>query len=213
MRRLARLTGTAAVLAALVAALPTLLAASDPLPPRADAIFVFPGEVPERARCAAELYRRGLAPLVVFSGASVRPELASLGSSLPDAAVGALVAREAGVPTHAEVVLPEGTSTWEDAKALGRWAADHGARIVIAVTSPLHVRRARRSLRLALEPSGTEVRVLGCGSRYPLGTTWFVEERPLIAVTNEALKLLLYAVRYFGPAALGISSRPPGETP
>ena len=214
LHRLVRLAMVIVPFAAGLAVLPRLLTVSDPLPSRADAIFVFAGDLPERARCAAELYRRGLAPLVVFSGAGIRPELVAVGRPLSDAAVGALVATAAGVPPAAERVIPLGTSTWEDAGVLRRWMQSAGARSVIAVTSPLHSRRARRSIRLALEPIGAEPSLIACGPRLPIGSAWWFAERPLIAVFTESAKLALYALRYFLPTSLGLSPPPgaPGTT-
>jgi uncharacterized SAM-binding protein YcdF (DUF218 family) len=199
------------LVAALVLALPwlpALLRASDPLPARADAIYVFAGQVPERARCAAELYRAGLAPTVVFGGASVRPELEAIGSPLSDAAVNARVAQQGGVPESAEVVLPLGTSTWEDAYVLRDWIHTNRAKTVIAVTSPIHSRRARRALRFAVPATAADVRVVACGESYPPSSGWYLDERGLVSVTNEALKLMLYSVRYFLPAALGFAPEP-----
>ena len=193
------------------AALPSFLLVSDPPPPRADALYVLPGELPDRPRCAAELYRRGFAPVVLFTGGTVRPEVAAVGQPLPEAALSARVAADAGVPPEAEVVVAEATSTWEDAAAVRRWAERSGARSIVAVTSPLHSRRARRSLRLALDPIGARVTLIACGSRLPPFSPWWLEEKPLIAVTNEALKLAHYGVRYFVPAELGLRPRPGEE--
>jgi uncharacterized SAM-binding protein YcdF (DUF218 family) len=218
-RRLARRTLVLGALVlgcgSLIAALPMLLVVSDPLPASADAIFVFAGDVPERPRCAAELYRRGLAPVMVFSGGVVRPELAAAGRPLSEAELDALVARGAGVPAEAEVVISAGTSTWEDAIVLRDWMAAAGARRVVAVTSALHARRARRTLRIVLGPAGGDVTLVACGPRLGIASAWWLEERALVAVANEALKLALYGVRYFAPHALGLRSVParPGEVP
>lgn len=211
-RRLAWLCASTIVLVVAWTALPSFLVVADSLPARADAIYVFPGELPERVRCAAELYRRGIAPLVVFSGGSIRPELEVIGAPLTDAAVGALLAARSGVPASAEVVLPQGTSTWEDAGILRHWAEAAGSRQVVAVTSPLHSRRARHTLRLTLEPIGTRVFVVPCGPRLPTTGAWWLEERPLLSAVSEMLKLALYWVRYFAPTALGLTP-PPGATP
>ena len=59
---------------------------SDPLPARADAIYVFPGEIPSRPLCAAELWRRGVAPRIVFSGGSLDRSLAAVGQPMTYAA-------------------------------------------------------------------------------------------------------------------------------
>jgi len=197
------------LLAVLGAYLPSFLAVSDPLPASADAIFVFAGDVPERSRCAAELYRRGLAPVLVFSGEVVRPELAAVGQPLTEAALNARVARDAGVPEQAEIVLPTGTSTWEDGEVLRRWSQSVGARRLVAVTSPLHARRARRTLRILFAGSDVDVALVACGERLGPTSGWWREERSLVAVTNEALKLALYGIRYFAPAALGLAGASP----
>lgn len=171
-------------------------------PSAADAIFVFPGQVPERARCGAELYRAGVAPRVVFSGEQIAAELEAIGQPIDDATLNARIASAAGVPSNAEVILPAGSSTWEDALVLGRWMEASGARTVVAVTSPTHARRALYSLRLALGPLARGVSVSPCGDRY--GWLWWTTERSLVRVTLEALKFLFYSVRHFLPAALGL---------
>src|SRR6266566_2200508 len=63
--------GVAVVVAALVAVAllgaGRLLVVADPLPPRADAIVILAGSVPDRTLEAADLYRAGLAPRVVVT--------------------------------------------------------------------------------------------------------------------------------------------------
>src|SRR5262249_49447368 len=98
LRRLFRLLVLLLLVAAVVPWLPRLLTQTDPLPSHADAIFVFAGDVPARARCAAELYARGVAPLVVFDGSRVLPELIAVDRPMSDAAVNATVAMQAGLP-------------------------------------------------------------------------------------------------------------------
>ncbi|MEW6269396.1 MAG: YdcF family protein [Thermodesulfobacteriota bacterium] len=212
MRLLLRLLVPLLLVVALVPWLPHLLTATDPLPSRADAIFVFAGDVPARPRCAAELYARGLAPRVVFGGGRTLPELIAVERPMTDAAVNATIAMQAGLPIEAAVVLPEGTSTWEDAAVIRRWAEQNEARGVVAVTSPIHSRRARTTLRLAAGAAGFDVVVHACGEPLPPGSLWWLEERPLVQVANETLKLMLYIGRYFIPAWLGL--RPaPGDEP
>jgi len=187
--------------------LPRLLVTSREPPASAQAIYVFPGQVPDRAECGAALYRRGVAPTVVFSGNQVAPELRALGQPLDDASLNARIAREAGVPADAEVLLHDGSSTWEDARALGEWMRSSGARTVVAVTSPTHARRAQYTLWMALGSLGDDVHVSPCGTVY--GPTWWAHERSLVRVTVETLKFGFYALRYFLPAALGLEPKAP----
>jgi len=201
------------IVLAVVPWLPRLLTAVDPLPERADAIFVFAGDVPDRPRCAAELYARGVAPRVVFGGGQVAPELVAVERPMSDAAVNATVAMQAGLPIEAAEVLPEGTSTWEDAFVLRRWAEASDARRIVAVTSAIHSRRAGLTLDVAFEGSGREVSIHACGAPAQPGSLWFLDERPLVQTTNETLKLVLYVVRYLAPAWLGFEVVAPNATP
>lgn len=208
MRRLVRALVPLLLLAALVPWLPRLLAATDPLPPRADLLFVFAGDVPDRPRCAAELYKRGIAPRVAFGGSRILPELAAVDRPMTDAAVNATVAMQAGLPIEAAVVLPEGTSTWEDAAVLRSFAERADLKSVVAVTSPLHARRARLTLALVAKATGLEIAVVTCAAPLAPGSLWWLEERSLVQVANETLKLGLYLVRYLVPAWLGLGPAP-----
>jgi hypothetical protein len=210
VRRLLRPLVPLLLLAAVVPWLPRLLSATDPLPAHADALYVFAGDVPDRPRCAAELYAKGVAPRVVFGGSRIAPELAAVERPMTDAAVNATIAMQAGLPIEAAVVLPEGTSTWEDAGVLRRWAEREDVRSMVAVTSPLHSRRARMTLDLVERASGVEVAVVTCSEPLSPGSLWWLDERPLVQVANETLKLGLYLVRYVLPARIGLRA-PPGD--
>lgn len=193
-------------LCVLLPLVPEMLATSSAPPSKADAIYVFPGQVPERAECGAALYRDGVAPTVVFTGGSVDAELEAVGMNIDDATLNARIAENHGVPPDAEVLLHEGSSTWEDARTLGRWMAHSGARHVVAVTSPTHSRRAQYTLWLALGDLGDGVTVYRCGTIY--GPLWWTQERSLVRVTLEALKLVFYSGRYFIPALVGLDPAP-----
>ena len=85
----------AAVGAAALLAAGRVLVVADPLPPRADAIVILAGSVPDRALAAADLYRAGLAPRVV-----VTRERAGTGQA-------ALHARGVRLPEDAELAQLE----------------------------------------------------------------------------------------------------------
>lgn len=208
MRRLVRLLVPFLLLAAVIPWLPRLLTDVDRAPARADALFVFAGDVPDRPRCAAELHARGVAPLVVFGGGRVAPELVAVERPMTDAAVNATIAMQAGLPIDAAVLLPEGSSTWEDAAVLRRWAETSGKRRIVAVTSPTHSRRAKLVLDLAARRAGLEIAVTSCADAPAPGSLWWLEERPLVQVSSETLKLGLYTLRYFVPAWLGVGPAP-----
>ena len=103
--------GVAVVLAALVAVAllgaGRLLVVADPLPPRADAIVILAGSVPDRTLEAADLYRAGLAPRVVVTRERLPRGQAALrarGVHLPESdELTATALRELGVPPGAAV--------------------------------------------------------------------------------------------------------------
>jgi len=161
----------------------------------ADALYVFPGQVPERAELAADLFHRKIAPAVVVSGERIRPELEEVGIPLSDAEINARILARRDVPREAIIVLREGTSTWEDAQAVRRWAtAQPGLHRLIAVTSPAHSRRARQALRKVFRGTGVDVGLEPCPP--PLVSDWWKEEETVLRVINEYLKLIYYTVAY-----------------
>src|SRR2546429_7552464 len=84
-----------------------VLVVADPLPPRADAIVILAGSVPDRTLEAADLYRAGLAPRVVVTRERLPRGQAALrarGVRLPEAAqLPVMALRGQGVPSQAIV--------------------------------------------------------------------------------------------------------------
>src|SRR5207245_1449443 len=99
----------AAVGAAALLAAGRMLVVADPLPPRADAIVILGGSIPDRTLAAADLYRAGLAPRVVVTREVARTGQAALdarGVRLPeDDELTVMALRGLGVPSRAIVVL------------------------------------------------------------------------------------------------------------
>jgi len=151
-----------------------VLVVDDPLPARADAIVILAGSIADRGLEAADLYQRGVAPIVVVTReAAVRGSaaLAARGVRLPESAEllrGAL--RRLGVPEAALVQLRRrNRSTESEARTIARWACTHGVRRIVVVTSRAHTRRARLILRQTLGPS---VALSMRGARYDRFHPW-----------------------------------------
>jgi uncharacterized SAM-binding protein YcdF (DUF218 family) len=127
----------------------------DPLD-RADAIIVLSDDnfYADRAAHAADLYRHGMAPLVVASGRRLRP-YAGIAELMQHDLI------ERGVPK--DKILPiahNAANTREEAQALAPLAIEHKWRSVIVVTSNYHTRRARY-IFLRVFPAQIAVRVSG----------------------------------------------------
>lgn len=110
----------------------------DPLE-RADALVILSDDnfYADRATRAVELYRQGLAPIVVASGRRLRP-YAGIAELMEHDLI------ERGVPKQAVIKFPQmGDNTREEAVALGALVAERRWRRVLVVTSNSHTRRAR----------------------------------------------------------------------
>jgi uncharacterized SAM-binding protein YcdF (DUF218 family) len=121
---------------------------------RADAILVLGDDnfYGDRATEAAQLFRQGLAPVVVASGRRLRPS----------AGVSELIEHdliERGVPKEKVLRFPhDADNTREEAIALRRLAKERGWMSVVVVTSNYHTRRVRYTFQKVF-PSGVEVSV------------------------------------------------------
>jgi len=173
-----------------------LLVVADPLPPRADAIVILAGSVPDRALEAADLYRAGIAPQVVITRERVprgETALRARGVRLPQTdELARLTLHGLGVPDDRVVLLRRrGTSTDTEARTIGRWACRHRVRRLVVVTWRAHTRRARLILGRALGP-GVELVVRP--TRYdPFSPTrWWRVRRDAKMVLSEYQKLVHY---------------------
>lgn len=120
----------------------------------ADAIIVLGDDnyTGDRAAHAAELYRQGLAPLVVASGRLLRPKV-----GLAELIVRDLQAH--GVPSRSVIPFSSrAENTQEEAEALKPLVAHRDWKRVLVVTSNYHTRRARLIFARVF-PAGVSVRV------------------------------------------------------
>ncbi|MDQ5943942.1 MAG: hypothetical protein QG658_8 [Patescibacteria group bacterium] len=102
----------------------------------ADAIVVVSGgQTQTRAKHGIELYKKDLAPKIVFSGAA-------LDDGPSNAREMAALARRSGVPEEAIVIDEDAKTTYENAVNTKRILEESKAKSLILVTSPYHQRRA-----------------------------------------------------------------------
>lgn len=155
---------------------------------KADAIVVL-GHDPTRVFHAADLYRQGVAPLVVLS----RPKRQKKGLLLESQGfpihwfevAGAKILADRGVPAAAiRVIDEEVISTVTEAIAFGRELPE--AKRMVVVTSPSHVFRSRLIFRRTLPDRAIAL----VGSRYEtLDRAWWREQEDAQAVLMEFVKL------------------------
>jgi uncharacterized SAM-binding protein YcdF (DUF218 family) len=111
------------------------LAVEDPLE-KADAIVAISGDTGARASTAVALWKQGLAPLIVFSGAAIDP------ASVSSAEIMRREALRQGVPESATLIEPASATTEANASEVAKLMVQRKMRSAILVTSPYHQRRA-----------------------------------------------------------------------
>jgi uncharacterized SAM-binding protein YcdF (DUF218 family) len=130
------------------------------------------------------LYRRGLAPVVLFMGAAY--------SGPSEAEVRADLARRLGLPVEAVLAESRALTTREEAQRARARLSARGGRRVLLVTGELHVARAAAAFRRAgLTPLAAPVPELSAAHR--------PEDRLAVmeAVARESLARLYYRIAGF----------------
>ncbi|MCG0239654.1 MAG: YdcF family protein [Firmicutes bacterium] len=164
---------------------------SDP-PEPADLILLFGGKRRERAEKAAALYRAGWAPRILITGGD------KAGTGVPEAEELKAACLQLGVPETAIWTESQSLHTLEnvlmsvpyvDAR-LG-W---ENVKTVIAVSSPVHMRRVRQTLARHI-PRG--VRILCCpDDRTDVSrSNWWTTEEGRLQVFRELEKVRTYALQ------------------
>ena len=191
-----RLLAAVLILVALAYAVPMGLKAlgaalitDDPLHP-ADAILVLAGDSREgdRVRHAVELFKRGLAPLLVLSGTP-------MGFRTHEADVMRRHAEFLGVPsTRILTVKQNGDSTKEEAGVVVPILKRRGLKEVILVTSNYHTARAKRIFVRAAGPYGPHFLAspVNDGLFEPDG--WWMRRRYAKTFVYEAIKTVWSAI-------------------
>ena len=157
----------------------------------ADAIVVLAGGGPERLCHGIDLYKRGLAPELWYTGD--RP--LETRSDFMDSEQALNFARRYGVPNEKIKLLPS-TSTFEDGKSITALVKERGIKSIIVVTSWYHTRRAMNVIRHCLPGTNATVYMSSSTNLPYTPDNWWKEEEGLVAVNNEMIKTALYWRRY-----------------
>jgi uncharacterized SAM-binding protein YcdF (DUF218 family) len=168
-----------------------LFRVDDPAP--SDAIVMLLGGTPHRPQKAAELYRRGLAPVVLLCREPRDPVLPYDPSELIKQYMVRL-----GVPADAILILPgEIGSTRMEAQRVREYLDRHpDARRVTVVTTAFHTRRARWVFRRELRGRGVDVRAAAATDPAFDESDWYRTEDGLVLYFCEAIKTVYYWLKY-----------------
>lgn len=136
----------AATVVAVIIGIGFFLSPQDDLRPADVIVAISGGETQQRTRQAVELYEKGLAPKLLFSGAAQDKSGPSNAAAMKMAAI------KAGVPEQNILIEERSVNTLENAAATAPIIKSLNADTVILVTSPYHQRRASTNFREILGP-------------------------------------------------------------
>ncbi len=168
------------------------------VPRPADLIFLLNGDFDTRPFRASELYKQGLAPLVVIARTRDTPAV-KMGLVPNETDISVSILERMGVPPDKIVILPFSggvTSTFDEAEALHRYIDSVHISRVMLVTSEFHTRRAKWIFEREL--SGLPVTLEMVAVPYSTfdRASWWKNEAGLITLNNEYIKLVYYFFKY-----------------
>ncbi len=163
-------------------------------PEKADAIIVLMGDVNDRIPYAAELWKRGVAPKIVFVNDESTP-LQERNLRLSDGETTYRYLLQLDVPAEALIYNRKTavSSTFEEAAAAFQTVQEElpEAKHLIICTSWYHSSRAAWVYR-HLNPAHYQI----TSSSSPAPEVWYAKEINFLAVFNEYLKWVLYLLKY-----------------
>jgi uncharacterized SAM-binding protein YcdF (DUF218 family) len=205
-RRIILVAGTFIILLAILAfafrsqiltGIADFLIIDDRLQP-ADAIFLLNSEFDTRPFQAAELYKLGMAPVVVIARSEDTP-VVELGLVPNDTDISIGVMEKLGVPAGKIIVLPFAggvTSTFDEAAAFRQYTKANRIQRIILVTSAFHTRRARWIFEKTLEELPVTLEMAAVSYEGFDQTDWWKSEGGLVTLNNEYIKLFYYFFKY-----------------
>jgi uncharacterized SAM-binding protein YcdF (DUF218 family) len=167
----------------------------------ADCIVVLAGSASykERTLEAARLLHQGRSNLILITNDNMRGPWSSSELRNPFFYELSLAELEkAGVAAQNVKVLKRAvSSTQEESEVVKEYAAEHGLRSILVVTSPYHSRRALWVFNNAFAGTGVRVGVAGIsqGSNAPSPATWWLTIRGWQLVPSEYGKMVLYLIK------------------
>ena len=184
--------------AAILQTVAELLVVEDARTP-SEFVVLLAGNTEERPRRVAELYKQGLAKVVLVC--HVRMTETQRARGLPSHTEILVMTLELyGVPRSAIVVLGEEygvTSTYDEALTVKRYLDERRADGPLAlVTSAFHTRRARWIFGRVFEASPHTLQMTPAPYESFDATNWWRHEDGLITVNNEYIKLGYYLFNY-----------------
>jgi hypothetical protein len=168
---------------------------SDPVTP-ADAVAVLGGDLEVRPFVAAELYKKGLAPMVLVSQVPVGRS-STIGGIPGHSELNRMVLLKLGVPDAAIQMFGEANgSTKDEAVALRDWADRHAVLRIIIPTEIFAARRVRWIFNREFAGSTVRLEIAAFESPNYTRAEWWKSKAGIIDLQNEFMKYLYYRLNY-----------------
>lgn len=167
----------------------------DEPPEHADVIVILGGGEQYRATKAAELYRAGLAPLILIPQQPPRPTDV-LNITVPTHSVNLQVLTAQGVPSSAiQLMETPVQNTKEEAEAVKVWAAKNHAQKILIPTDIWHTRRTHWIFQRTLGDKA-DITVVAVNPDEYTYDNWWQNEQGLIFFEVEVSKMIFYWFNY-----------------
>jgi uncharacterized SAM-binding protein YcdF (DUF218 family) len=169
----------------------SFLAAPARTPQPVDCIVALGGDAGERIMKAVELYRSGLAPVILLTGVEGSP--LDTRRIYQDWRAEYLV--KAGVPVSAILYDEKSANSWEEARNTLILATTRGWKQVMVVSDPPHMRRLALAWSKAFAGTGKNYILVASVPAWWQERAWWQNERAAQFVITEYIKLGYYLVR------------------
>ena len=160
-------------------------------PQKADAIACLGGGIGERLQKVIELYNQGYAPMVILTSAALSdPEVREFSGNLTRRFL-----IHKGVPPQSIISEFDSDSTYSEAKNIKNFMTSKNMCSAIIVSDPYHMRRVRYIFRKVFHNTDIELLFVPADVKWA-DWPWWGNEKSLVYVFNEILKLGYYWVKY-----------------
>ena len=163
---------------------------------KADALIVLSGGGYDRGNRAVALYNAGYAPKIICTGGNKVIELIVLTIDTLESEMTVANLKRQTIPDSAIILIPEGTSTKEEAALVLNYCKTYHLHHIIVLSSKLHTGRAGKVWRKVFANYPIHITVQGAPSSRFNELEWWKSEDGLIAVNNEWLKTIYYFIKY-----------------
>ena len=160
-----------------------------------DVIVVLSGGAYDRGLEAAKLYDEEYAPFIICPGGNQPPDFKALGIEMLESELTREFMIQQGVPESSIEVIPEATSTLEEADVVLDYLLEKNLSSCIIVSSRFHTRRVKNAFKKKLQREDITVIIHGAPSSQYEESSWWENEYGMLAVNNEYVKLIYHLLK------------------